>query len=173
GDLDPTQLATAAENAKRAGVENAIVFREGAFEDATPPSPMPGTMVFNPPYGSRLGQNTELQALYEKMGPVLIERFAGWKAFILAGNLPLARHISLWATEKFRLNNGPIECRLLKFEPGKERSPVEPVVSAEAATVPPNEPTAPLEPTVTPEATATPEPSVLAEPTTPLDPPAL
>ena len=34
----------------------------------------------------------------------------------LAGNLTLARHISLIATEKTRLNNGPLECRLLKFE---------------------------------------------------------
>ena len=50
------------------------------------------------------------------MSEVLKSRYAGWKVFILAGNLTLARHISLVATEKTRLNNGPLECRLLKFE---------------------------------------------------------
>jgi putative N6-adenine-specific DNA methylase len=116
-EIDASQLTVAMENAKRAGVEEAVVFKEGRFEEAVPPSTTPGVVVFNPPYGARLGQNAELQSLYEKIGPVLNDRFAGWKAFILAGNLPLARHINLPATEKFRLNNGPIECRLLKFEP--------------------------------------------------------
>ena len=69
----------------------------------------------NPPYGERLGNESDLARLYEQIGEVLKSRFSGWQAFIFAGNLTLARHIGLEATDKFRLNNGPLECRLLKF----------------------------------------------------------
>ena len=52
------------------------------------------------------------------MSDVLKTRYVGWQVFIMAGNLNLARHITLTATQKIKLNNGPLECRLLKFEPG-------------------------------------------------------
>lgn len=116
-DADPEAIAAAEENARRAGVGDAIRFEVRRFEEATAPTAGPGVLVCNPPYGARLGQDTELQPLYEQMGGLFQERFAGWKAFVLAGNLALARHISLPATDKIKLNNGPIDCRLLKFEP--------------------------------------------------------
>jgi putative N6-adenine-specific DNA methylase len=116
-DVDAGVIAAAQENARRAGVEEAIRFKEAKFEETVAPAAGPGVLAFNPPYGERLGQDAELQPLYEKIGPLLTEQFAGWKAFILAGNLSLARHITLPATDKIKLNNGPIDCRLLKFEP--------------------------------------------------------
>ena len=116
-DVDPESITLAEENARRAGVEKAIRFEVRRFEETVAPHPGPGILVCNPPYGARMGDNSALQPMYEQFGPILTERFHGWKGFVLAGNLPLARHISLEATEKFRLNNGPIECRLLKFEP--------------------------------------------------------
>jgi putative N6-adenine-specific DNA methylase len=116
-DVSADAIAAADENACRAGVGDVIRFKGGRFEETTAPAPGPGVLVFNPPYGERLGQDAELQPLYEKIGPLLTERFAGWKAFVLAGNLALARHITLPATEKVKLNNGPLDCRLLKFEP--------------------------------------------------------
>ena len=39
-----------------------------------------GLVATNPPYGQRLGSETELRPLYETIGSVLRERFAGWKA---------------------------------------------------------------------------------------------
>jgi putative N6-adenine-specific DNA methylase len=116
-DIDAETISAADENACRAGVGQAIRFKGGRFEETAAPAPGPGVLVFNPPYGARLGQDAELQPLYEQMGPLLAERFGGWKAFILAGNLALARHITLPATDKVKLNNGPLDCRLLKFEP--------------------------------------------------------
>jgi putative N6-adenine-specific DNA methylase len=116
-DADAAAISAATENARRAGVGEVIRFRQERFEDTAAPTAGPGVLVFNPPYGERLGQDAELQPLYEKIGPLLTKRFAGWKTFILAGNLALARHITLPATDKIKLNNGPLECRLLKFEP--------------------------------------------------------
>jgi putative N6-adenine-specific DNA methylase len=115
-DRDPDAVDAARENARRAGVEKFIRFDVRQFGAMTPPAPQPGFLVTNPPYGTRLGEEAEVQELYEEMSEVLKSRYAGWQVFILAGNLGLARHITLTATEKFKLNNGPLECRLLKFE---------------------------------------------------------
>ncbi|HLJ11296.1 MAG TPA: hypothetical protein VKU82_08905, partial [Planctomycetaceae bacterium] len=116
-DCDRGGVEAAQENARRAGVGDAIRFDVGRFEDSAPPAAQPGCLVMNPPYGTRMGDEAELETLYKQIGEVLKSRFAGWQAFILAGNLALARRIDLTATQKFRLNNGPLECRLLKFSP--------------------------------------------------------
>lgn len=115
-DADPAAVAAAEENARRAGVADAIRFEVRRFEESTPPTEQPGIIVTNPPYGARLGEEPELAKLYEQIGETLKARFRGWQAFIMAGNLSLARHIGLTATEKTKLNNGPLDCRLLKFE---------------------------------------------------------
>lgn len=115
-DADPQAVETAQENGRRAGVQDAIQFEVRRFEESSPPAPEPGLVVSNPPYGERLGEESALKELYKQIGEVLKSRFGGWQAYVFAGNLPLARNIELEATEKFRLNNGPLECRLLKFE---------------------------------------------------------
>jgi putative N6-adenine-specific DNA methylase len=115
-DCDAEAIEAARENARRAGVDQFIRFEVGRFEDLPSPTPESGWLVTNPPYGSRLGEESELPSLYEAIGKVLADRYAGWQAFIMAGNLTLARHINLPAAQKIKLNNGPLECRLLKFE---------------------------------------------------------
>jgi len=46
----------------------------------------------------------------------LRERFKGWKAAVLTGNPPMARHLGIYAKRSHRVFNGTIECRLLRFE---------------------------------------------------------
>jgi putative N6-adenine-specific DNA methylase len=50
------------------------------------------------------------------MGEALKKRCAGWTAYILSGNPAATRHIGLKASRRFPLMNGPIDCRLLKYE---------------------------------------------------------
>jgi putative N6-adenine-specific DNA methylase len=120
-DCDPVAVESARENARQAGVEKFIRFEVRQFGAMKPPTGQPGYLVANPPYGARLGEESELLPLYQEMSDVLKSRYAGWQVFIMAGNLALARHITLPAMQKIKLNNGPLECRLLKFEP----SPIE------------------------------------------------
>ncbi|MFN0056681.1 MAG: class I SAM-dependent RNA methyltransferase [Planctomycetales bacterium] len=116
-DSDPEALRLARENARRAGVERVIRWELHSLDQAPAPSGAAGVILTNPPYGERLGVAAELTRLYQQLGEVLVERFGGWTAWVLAGNLPLARHIALEATAKLKLYNGPIPCRLLRFEP--------------------------------------------------------
>ena len=76
----------------------------------------PGLVVVNPPYGERLGANSDLQALYARIGAMLRERYLGWRAALFTGNPDLGKHMGLRARRTHSLFNGPIECRLLHFE---------------------------------------------------------
>lgn len=114
-DSDPAALRAAKANAEAAGVAHVIQFEQRRIEDSVPPSPTPGIVVVNPPYGERLGKDDALSELYTTIGKVWTERFTGWTAFFFAGNLGLTRDLGLEATARYKLYNGPIDCRLLKF----------------------------------------------------------
>ena len=88
-----------------------------------------GILIANPPYGERLGEAQALVPLYRAMGEAMKHRFAGYEAFVLASNPELARAIGLAPRRRIVLFNGPIECRLLRFElyAGSRRSPPTPV----------------------------------------------
>lgn len=116
GDCDPRTVAIAESNARSAGVEALVQFSVRNAEDWEPPAGGPGTLVVNPPYGNRIGDPEDLGTLYHNLGETWKARFRGWKVFVLAGNLNVARSIDLQATEKIKLHNGPLECRLLRFE---------------------------------------------------------
>ena len=114
-DQDPKSIIAARENARRAGLSYAISFDTRPFELVEPVGHQ-GVIVMNPPYGIRMGDWDQLTTLYRSMGDLFKQRFAGWTAYVLAGDLELAKMIGLKPSRRFVLFNGPLECRLLKFD---------------------------------------------------------
>ena len=100
---------------KLAGLEKHLRFMRG---DALKLSPRGhrGVIVCNLPYGERTGEVEELQSLYSGFGDVLKQRCAGYTAYLFTGNRQLAKWIGLRTAKRFTLYNGPIECRLLKYD---------------------------------------------------------
>jgi 23S rRNA (guanine2445-N2)-methyltransferase / 23S rRNA (guanine2069-N7)-methyltransferase len=74
-----------------------------------------GIVAVNPPYGIRLGDERELTLLYERLGDVLKQRFAGYTAFVFTGEPLLAKAIGLKPSRRHVLFNGPVECRMLEL----------------------------------------------------------
>ena len=74
-------------------------------------------MIVNPPYGQRLGRDTDLPALYREVGDASKRALAagGW-AWVLTGDKELGKQVGLRASRRIVVFNGPIECRLLGFE---------------------------------------------------------
>jgi 23S rRNA (guanine2445-N2)-methyltransferase / 23S rRNA (guanine2069-N7)-methyltransferase len=116
-DQDPRAVDIAREAASRAGLGAAVQFRcqELAQVEAAAAS---GLVAVNPPYGERLGEAEALRPLYGRLGQLLREQFTGWSAVILTGNPDLGRELGIRAHRSHRLMNGPIDCRLLRFEVG-------------------------------------------------------
>jgi putative N6-adenine-specific DNA methylase len=109
-------IAFAIGNARAAGVGHLLRFEVKDVREFRPPAGPPGTIVCNPPYGERIGEEKELKSLYRTLGEVFQQYCAGWTAYVFTGNAHLARHIGLEPTEQVPLFNGKIPCRLLRFE---------------------------------------------------------
>jgi putative N6-adenine-specific DNA methylase len=70
----------------------------------------------NPPYGERLGRDSDLGAFYKQLGNVLKREFKGWTAFVLSGNKELSQSIGLKSAQRTAVYNGTIPCQLMKYE---------------------------------------------------------
>ncbi len=112
-DKSAKQIAQAKANATLAGMAGDIEWKVCEMENISPP-PGPGIIVMNPPYGER-SKERDLEGLYQRIGDTLKNRFSGYMAFILSGNLEAAKSIGLKPRRRVKLYNGPIECRLLEF----------------------------------------------------------
>ena len=143
-DHDPSAVRAALANVARAGLAGLIHIEKRELADAVPPksrSGAPGLVATNPPYGQRLGSETELRPLYETIGAVLRERFEGWKAALLTGNPGLALRTGIRAKKAYTLFNGALECRLFIMDVAPERfmhasKPKAPAVPAGAGSGP-------------------------------------
>ena len=114
-DVDSKVIKIAQANAREAGVDDLISFRRHPMETLEAPVEK-GIIITNPPYGTRLGNTESLKDTYRDLAFTMKSRFKGWTAFVLSGDPELSASMKLKATRKSLVYNGPIECRLLKYE---------------------------------------------------------
>jgi len=114
-DLSQAAVRGALRNAERAGGSGIAGFRALDIREFAPEGP-PGTILCNPPYGVRMEGGPDAEAFYRAMGEAFKKRCRGWTAWVLSGNPEITRHIGLKATRRIPLMNGPIDCRLLKYD---------------------------------------------------------
>ena len=114
-DRSPEAVAGAIRNAANTKACERVRFYVRPVRELSPGAG-PGTILCNPPYGARLPGGTQVEAFYREMGEALKKRCGGWTAYLLSGNPAVTRHLGLKASRKFPVMNGPIDCRLLKYE---------------------------------------------------------
>ncbi|MBS9524633.1 class I SAM-dependent RNA methyltransferase [Litoribacter ruber] len=115
-DISEIAINGALENAKVAGVKDHIIFEKGDFADVELPETEKGIIFINPEYGERLGEETELEETYKRIGDYMKQKGAGYTGYIFTGNLDLAKKIGLKAKRRMEFYNGTLDCRLLKYE---------------------------------------------------------
>ncbi|CAM5537452.1 bifunctional 23S rRNA (guanine(2069)-N(7))-methyltransferase RlmK/23S rRNA (guanine(2445)-N(2))-methyltransferase RlmL [Rhodanobacter lindaniclasticus] len=116
-DADPRMVQTAKRNAQQAGVAGFFTLdRQDMAHAAPPPGIDYGLVITNPPYGERLGDRAEMPRLYRALGDTLRQRFTGWRAAVLAGDVELGRAMQLHADKRYALYNGALETVLLTFD---------------------------------------------------------
>ncbi|PZO10258.1 MAG: RNA methyltransferase [Leptolyngbya foveolarum] len=114
-DRDPNVLIQANSNATKCGIEHLVKFSQSELADVEAPTDS-GILMCNPPYGERLGKDTDLGAFYKLLGDVLKQRFKGWTAYVLSGNKALSSNIGLKSASRAPVYNGSILCQLMKYE---------------------------------------------------------
>lgn len=76
----------------------------------------PGLVISNPPYGERLGEVEEVKAVYNDLGKYLKSEFEGWQGAVLTCNPELGMYLGLKAKRSHNFFNGPMECKLFRFD---------------------------------------------------------
>jgi HAMP domain-containing protein len=124
---------TTERNAQRAGVAGVISFRGGDALQRMPPIEGGGVMLLNPPYGERIevggvagegarfgarevAETEEGGAFFNQLASHWKKHFSGWSAWVLTPDLKLPGKMRLKESRRVPLWNGPIECRLFKFD---------------------------------------------------------
>jgi putative N6-adenine-specific DNA methylase len=125
GDVSFRMTDFATRNAERAGVARSIEFKTADALQRMPPAPR-GTMVLNPPYGERIdAKGSGRQAIEGSATPADFfaslashwkRHYAGWTAWVLAPEMKLPSQMRLKESRRVPLWNGPIECRLFRFD---------------------------------------------------------
>jgi len=142
GDVSFRMTDFATRNAERAGVLHAIEFKTG--DALQRPAPVEsGLLMFNPPYGERIdpkgtGQGgrrqqaneepvaprsgreqfdaAEADDFFQRLSAHWKRQYTGWTAWILSPDMKLPTAMRLKESRRVVLFNGPIECRLFKFD---------------------------------------------------------
>jgi putative N6-adenine-specific DNA methylase len=133
-DVSFRMVDFARRNAQRAGVEAAITFHGGdALERPAPtlPADLAGTLMLNPPYGERIDisgkaarPSAEDRDTPDDFFPRLATHWkraytahpAGWTAYVLSPDMKLPSAMRLKEARRTPMWNGPIECRLFRFD---------------------------------------------------------
>ncbi|CAH1385877.1 THUMP domain-containing class I SAM-dependent RNA methyltransferase [Candidatus Nitrotoga sp. M5] len=114
-DLYGDELKAAQLNLVNAGLLEAVTLNQANVLEISAPADH-GVLVANLPYGERMGDLEELQALYPKLGDVLKKKFGGWNAYLFTSDLRMPKFIRLSVSRRTLLFNGAIECRLFEYK---------------------------------------------------------
>ena len=96
-------------NAALAGVEDCVRFEEadaGKFRRRSEY----GQLVTNPPYGERLLEKEEAEALYRAFGKALEDLPPKWRVIVLSSHTEFERCFGRPADKKRKLYNGMLKC---------------------------------------------------------------
>jgi putative N6-adenine-specific DNA methylase len=131
GDVSFRMTDFAQRNAERAGVGQAIQFKTADALQRPAPAEA-GTLVLNPPYGERIGVKGQAgsaaggreqaegadstDAFFAGLATQWKRQYSGWTAWVLSPDAKLPGKMRLKESRRVPLWNGPIECRLLRFD---------------------------------------------------------
>ena len=118
-DNDPKCISLAMANARKAGVEKLIQFKDGDATKMSLPADS-GILICNPPYGQRMMEQRSAQRLYEALGRHL--KFAdGWSKFIITSEPEFEHYFGRRADKKRKLYNGMIKCDYYMYTDNSRR----------------------------------------------------
>ena len=114
GDIDPKAVRIARENAVKAGVEELVRF-ETADAARLRCQGEYGQIVTNPPYGERMLEKQEAEALYAAFGQVYRSIPPRWRVLVLTSHPEFERFFGRKADRERKLYNGMMKCALYQF----------------------------------------------------------
>ena len=109
GDINPDAIELARHNAELAGVDDCVRFEVSDAAQFHRTSEY-GQLVTNPPYGERMMEKEDAEALYRAFGKATADLPAKWRLVILSSHTEFERCFGRPAKKKRKLYNGMIKC---------------------------------------------------------------
>ena len=130
-DISHRMVDFAEQNAAKANLAGVAKFRAGDALQRMPPVEGGGVMMLNPPYGERIETagvaGARQHATTEDGGEFFVQlashlknNYANWTAWILTPDMKSSK-MRLKENRRIPMWNGPIECRLFRYEMKKGR----------------------------------------------------
>ncbi len=125
-DLDANEVKLAKHHAQLAGVSADVRFENRDFAQVAAADLLPyGCLISNPPYGERLGELADAEALYQRLG-IFCNRLDAWSVYVLTSHKEFERLFGRNSDRRRKLFNGRIECTYYQFPgPRPPREPLE------------------------------------------------
>lgn len=112
-DIDPKTVEIARENARLAGVDDAVSPTVKRAQDFSS-SKAYGSIITNPPYGERLGDIESCKKLYKEIGESF-SHLPDWSYYILASAEDFEESFGRKADKKRKIYNGMIKCNIYQY----------------------------------------------------------
>ena len=112
-DISREAAALTAANAEAAGVDDLVSVRCCELKNFVPQTER-GTLICNPPYGERLMEKREAEALYTAFGAAYAKT-EHWRLYLLSSHTEFERTFGRPADKKRKLYNGTLRCDLFQY----------------------------------------------------------
>jgi putative N6-adenine-specific DNA methylase len=131
-DLSPHAVDVAQSNARRAGVESLVRFRTADLTRLSPAELQRWTghprqlVICNPPYGERLLDLEQAEALYQSIGKIFLDRgmaASGIRLSVISPHEQFEKFAGGTADKRRKLYNGMIRCTLYHYYKQRRNAP--------------------------------------------------
>ena len=112
-DHDPAAMRLCEKGAAEAGVAGDIRFRIQEISELRTTREY-GILLCNPPYGERMGEPAEVEAVYRELGRVC-ESLPTWSVYVITSNNWFEKHFGRRAPRRRKLFNGNLECQFYQY----------------------------------------------------------
>ena len=113
-DIDPEMVEIAKRNADEVGVGDIIRFEVKDVNTLTIDHDGPIGLIGNPPYGERIGERDEVEAMYRNLGK-LMQNHPNLSLYIMTSNKEFEYLVNRKATKRRKLFNGYIETTYYQY----------------------------------------------------------
>lgn len=112
-DIDSDMVMMAKRNLRALSIGRFVTVNTASFEEVKKPAEN-GTLICNPPYGERMGE--EIEEMYEKLGDWFKNELKGFNCWVISSNEEGFKSIGLKPSRKVKLYNGDLPCSFREYK---------------------------------------------------------
>lgn len=112
-DIDSDMMMMAKRNLRGLPIGRFVNVSTASFQEVKKPSDN-GTLICNPPYGERMGE--DIEEMYQELGDWFKNELKGFDCWVISSNEDGFRSIGLKHSRKIKLYNGDLECSFREYK---------------------------------------------------------